>query len=571
VHYQKGLTGYKGTIGSDRFYLSPCGRKNPLKELDATIALFQSNDFQTQCFFPARYSFLKKHHLTNAPFPSCPDLEQFRDDLRPAGITLLFTDAYMNNSSSLFGHTLLRIDTGRKGTQLLAHGINYGAYTGGYENSFLYAVYGLTGAYPGGFTVKPYYDIVNTYNNMENRDIWEYGLNLSKEELALFVDHIWEVGQTQTPYYFFSQNCSYMLMEIFDAVRPSLRLAERFSAQTIPVDTVKAVWESGGLVSSVGYRPSRRRKIRYRMSLMSPVQYETFLSLRKNPEADLSALNEEERADVLETAYQEVQYRYVAGTLDLKDYRTLSFKLLRRRSQTHGSQKFDDLKEGENPVFSHDSKRMYLAGGFQKGRAFNEISYRPAYHSATDNGYGYLRGAEINFADFVFRYYNSKNRFVLQRFNLLELASFSPIDRVFQAPSYKVDVRLTRDEPLKEAKAEAEILRIGVAGGATVEPVKALQVYALTSVEGAYGGTLDNNGWLGVGVTGGMQWQTSQLGFQAQVKQIFAASRVGTQTIASVLADYYLNRQWTLEGRLTHRENDFVSNNETLFGLKYYF
>ena len=226
-HYQKGWFGYEGTIGSDNFYVSPEGKNNPLKELEATVTLFQSDDVEKKCLFPARYMFLKKHGLVSTPFPSCAEFEQFKEDLQPAGMTLLFTDAYMNNSSSLFGHTLLRVDTARKGTQLLAHGINYGAWTQGYENSFLYAVYGLAGFYPGGYTVKPYYDIINTYNNIENRDIWEYNLNLTSEELDLFVAHIWEVGQTTTPYYFFTQNCSYMLMELFDAVRPeSFRLIQ---------------------------------------------------------------------------------------------------------------------------------------------------------------------------------------------------------------------------------------------------------------------------------------------------------------------------------------------------------
>ena len=71
---------------------------------------------------------------------------------------------------------------------------------------------------------------------MENRDIWEYNLNLTPEELDMFVAHLWEVGQTQTRYYFFTENCSYMLMEVLDAVRPSLKLADDFPVQAIPLD-----------------------------------------------------------------------------------------------------------------------------------------------------------------------------------------------------------------------------------------------------------------------------------------------------------------------------------------------
>jgi hypothetical protein len=42
---------------------------------------------------------------------------------------------------------------------------------------------GLTGGYYGGFTTKPYYDIINTYNNIENRDIWEFNLNFTPKSL----------------------------------------------------------------------------------------------------------------------------------------------------------------------------------------------------------------------------------------------------------------------------------------------------------------------------------------------------------------------------------------------------
>ncbi|MFR8206372.1 MAG: DUF4105 domain-containing protein [Alphaproteobacteria bacterium] len=59
------------------------------------------------------------------------------------------------------------------------------------------------------------------HNNIENRDIWEYNLDFTPEELDFFVAHLWEVGHAQSKYYFFTRNCSYMLMETLDAVRPS--------------------------------------------------------------------------------------------------------------------------------------------------------------------------------------------------------------------------------------------------------------------------------------------------------------------------------------------------------------
>ena len=268
-HYRpQGSRQYESTIDSDNFFLAPDGKINPESELAATRALFDSKD-EKRCLFPGRYLYLKKYSLTTADFPKCKEFEQFQKDLQPSGVTLLFTDAYMNNPSSLFGHTLLRIDTARKGTQLLAHGANYGAFTEGMENSVLFAMLGLTGGYYGGFTVKPYYDVINTYNNIENRDIWELNLDLTPEELDLFVAHLWEVGHAQSRYYFFTRNCSYMLMETLDAVRPSLKLADAFPVQTIPLDTIKAVYSRPGLVKSINYRPSRQAKIRHRYKQMN--------------------------------------------------------------------------------------------------------------------------------------------------------------------------------------------------------------------------------------------------------------------------------------------------------------
>lgn len=78
VHYQKGITGYKGTIGSANFYLSHEGRTDPQKELNATVALFNSDDDKTKCMFPARYLRLKQNGLINADFPICEEYEQFK-------------------------------------------------------------------------------------------------------------------------------------------------------------------------------------------------------------------------------------------------------------------------------------------------------------------------------------------------------------------------------------------------------------------------------------------------------------------------------------------------------------
>ncbi len=162
----------------------------------------------------------------------------------------------MNNPSSMFGHTLLRFDRAGQDekTRLLSYAVNYGAVTGN-DNGLLFAVYGLTGGYPGTYSVMPYYQLVRQYTDFENRDIWEYQLNLTPAEVRRLLEHLWELREQYADYYFFDENCSYQLLFLLDVARPGLRLADRFPVYAIPVDTVRAVVRQDDLLVARGVPP----------------------------------------------------------------------------------------------------------------------------------------------------------------------------------------------------------------------------------------------------------------------------------------------------------------------------
>ncbi len=571
VHYQEEDGEYVSTIDSDPFFLAPDGKKNPLTELQATINLFENTqDTEKKCLFPARYKLLQKNGLVSKPFPQCKDLEQFYDDLRPSGVTLLFTDAYMNNPSSLFGHTLLRIDTARKGTQLLAHGANYGAFTAGKENSVLFAIWGLTGGYYGGFTVKPYYDIINTYNNIENRDIWEFNLDFTPQELDFFVAHLWEVGHSQTRYYFFTQNCSYMLMEVLDAVRPSMQLSEQFPVQTIPLDTIKAVLQRQGLVKDINYRPSRQAKIRHRYKMMNAQQKEQYLEIIHEQEYDLAGLSEPEKADVLETAYQFVQYQYVAKNLELADYRKQSFKLLMARNKVAEQGSIAELDKGKEPYLTHDSMRAEIGTGFRNGEAFQEISYRPAYHSLTDDNYGFLRGAEINFLNTTLRHYDEQNKTVLQKFDIVGIKSISPMDAMFRPFSYEIRWDVVR-EYNPETQDEGYVTNLKVGTGVSYALTDEVWTYAQLNSYAAYGGFLPDNAYLGLGGAIGVFADFDQWRLFTEAEQVYATDKFGEKTKFNIEGAYTINRNNALAVRYSKEWRSGQDMEESLLSWRHYF
>ena len=567
LHYQNGVS----SIDSENFFLSKDGKTNAKSELTATISLFETGkNIDKICLFPARYILLKKNGLISAKYPKCDGLEKFYDDLQPSGVTLLFTDAYMNNPSSLFGHTLLRIDTARKGTQLLAHGMNYGAFTAGHENSVLFAIYGLTGGYYGGFTVKPYYDIINTYNNLENRDIWEYNLNFSQEELNFFVAHLWEIGHTQTKYYFFSKNCSYMLTEMLDAVRPSLKLAAKFPAQTIPLDTIKEVYNTPDLVKSVNYRPSRQQKIIHRQQCMNDKQKQEFLKIIKEDDWSLSSLKDDEKSDVIETAYQFVQYQYVAKNLELAEYRQQSFKALRKRQEISDTAKIKDDWEGKNPIYSHEAMRLAIGAGTRNGNNFQEISYRPAYHSLTDNNYGMLKGAEINFLNTAFRHYDDENKWVLQKFDLVGIKSLSPIDELFKPISYSVWAGAERVLNPK-TQNEGYVAGIKIGAGGTYAFSENMWGFAFINNYAGYGGFIPDNAYIGIGTEVGIFTEIKNWRLLSGVEKIFATTQMFDKVRYKLETTYSINTNNSMAIEYLYEKNHGKNTNETIFSWRYFF
>jgi len=158
----------------------------------------------------------------------------------------------------MFGHTLIRIDSAEN-SSLLSYAINYAA-TGDDINGLLFAFKGIFGFYRGYFSILPYYQKVKEYGDIDHRDMWEYRLDLTKDEVNLMMLHLWELQGIYSDYFFFDENCSYTLLFLLDAARPELKLTDRFGLWVMPVDTIRVMTENS-LIEEVVYRPSKSTKI----------------------------------------------------------------------------------------------------------------------------------------------------------------------------------------------------------------------------------------------------------------------------------------------------------------------
>jgi len=478
LHYQpnKLLPGFHSFVDDNKYFFAADGVTNPEAELQATIRAFFSDEPENaekqhpQCMFPARFAWLDgKLHFDRSKLKEqpCERFHQWRDALQTAGITLVYPAAYLNNPASMFGHTLFRLDAADQdeSTRLLAYGASYAANTNE-RSGLVFAVKGIFGGYKGLFSVAPYYKLVNRYSDLENRDIWEYELVLTKEQEDQIVRHLWELGSADFDYYFFDENCSYHLLSLIDVVRPDLHLADEFPLSAIPSDTVRVVAETPGLVSKKIYRPASTTIIKARAAELDDVAQEKAVDLAlgnaKTDDPELLKYEPARRARTLELGFEYLNYRRLTGQEPDEDAPKRGRDLLLARSEVPVD--LEPLKvpaPAVSPDQGHPTGRASLNLGADDGEKYYELEWRPAYHDLLDPPGGYVEGAELRFFDFAFRHYEGDN-FELQRFRPISILSLAPRDRFFQPRSWHIDPGIEREPHPGSQRGD---LVYGVQGG----------------------------------------------------------------------------------------------------------
>ena len=469
-HYEAGkLKGWRSYVSDAKFFLAKDGAHHPDAELKATVdALYASaslGEKHAQCVYPARTRWLKDQlHLTDLPAVDCVEFKQWFKDVAPHSAVMIFPAAYLNSPSSMFGHTLLRIDQAdvqSNKTALLSYAINFGAYIEGSDNSILYAWKGLMGGYPGLFALVPYQEKLSEYRSLENRDLWEYRLNLTQVETERMVEHVWELKQIQFDYFFFDENCSYRLLELLQVARPGLRLTEQFPLTAIPTDTVKAV-KDAGLVEKIDYRPSRERELLERAKPLDSDEQQWVLKIsddqKQLQDPTFKALGKDRQALIIDAAYRLGRYR--ANGLERDSERSQrSFELLRAINQNPAPDL--QIERPGLPENGHESRTWQAGIGTRGDKAFAEYGLRMAYHDLNDNAEGFPLGAQIEILQMKLRQYEGNN-WQLQQLDLATIRSLTPRNELLQPLSWQVTGGLER----VPGKHDDETLVSHVNGGA---------------------------------------------------------------------------------------------------------
>ncbi len=440
---------YESQVNDEQFFLAADGRRNPESELLATIASLYATDTagdeHAQCRFIARFKWLSRN-LTIDPdtLPSvhCSAYVEWRKHVRSGSVTMVFPAYHLNSPSSMFGHTLLRLDsaTDEGNARWLSTAVNFGANATEDDNSILYAYKGLAGGYSGLFITDHYYKKIQEYSRIEHRDIWEYQLNLAPDEIERIIAHLWELQGINFDYYYFDENCSYRLLELLEIARPGVDLTDRFKVTAIPVDTVRAVDEAG-MIESTAYRPSQATVLRHALRQLPAEEQSLVMALSSSMDASKQApfteLSEDKRRVIVDLAYQYLRYRQSGLDRDAKIARHSHQLLLLLNSYPKAAATNADIETPPSPEQGHGSKRATIALGQRHDRNYAELGFRMSFHDLEDNENGFLRGAQINIGS-IQVHAQEDDALVLYRLDLVDIFSITPRTRFFKPLSWKV-------------------------------------------------------------------------------------------------------------------------------------
>ena len=518
-------------IDDPGFFLSDNGKSDAAAELEATIEAFfgaasdQSNQNPVYCRFPARYQWLSQQ-LGIDPDPElfdrCPALSRWQQNFNAGSVSLIFSDYYLNNPPSMFGHTLLRFNNSSgSDNHLLDYTINYAAKVD--TDSLLgYAWHGVTGGFEGRFTVSPYYTMVKQYNDMENRDLWEYELDLTQDQVYFMWLHLWELSDTYFDYYFFQENCSYHLLSLIEVARPELQLRDRFPVWTMPAETIRGLDDYPGLVVTTKRRPSLASQFNDALEVLDSDEQKRLLSLveESNQEA-LDGLLPQRQALLLDTGSTLLQYQAAGESDNRQSLAQQRHKLLTMRSRLPAATDPSTDTSGSRPVApgrGHPPANISIAAitvdsedsERDAGSSRLEVGLSPGYHDLLARAGGHAPNSQITFLSLRLQQTPDREDWEVEQFELIDMRSFVPSNQFETVPSWKLRVGWYRNRDGACADCRPFIINPGIGMAGSTSVVGEAIPYALVEALLEFDNELDDDRRYGLVSTLGVLLNTSE-------------------------------------------------------------
>ncbi|MCE3047357.1 DUF4105 domain-containing protein [Helicobacter kayseriensis] len=472
LHFDK----RKSQIDDERFFLSPWGNTDPMSELKATLQAFYApiptqlkdlnskalslleefnaqesgismgvQDMHAICRFPSRLNYLRSQlHLPNLPTPQCQTFDKLYSKISPKSITLIFASGHINSPASMFGHNFLLFNS-KYNSRLLSYALNYSAQVDeANTNGFIFALKGLSGGYNGRYSILPYYDKIKEYAYSENRDMWEFELNLTPQETLIAYQHIWELNNINSDYFFLDENCASNLLWILEIARPSINLRDSFPSVVNPPQTLHII-QDAKLISKTIYRPSKQNKIRAYEKMLSLAELYLVKQIAKGNLSPQGIATHPNQILILECSAELVEFYFMKQQLSLNQYQEIAHNIANARSKLGTSQEIA-ISAPPSPLQSHREFLISPTFFTNTKNHFLGFETRFTYHGIEDSSIGIQKETSIEFLKALFGISLEQNpKLYLQEITILKLQSLPTISTLIHPISYQFQMGASRD------------------------------------------------------------------------------------------------------------------------------
>ena len=430
-------------IRSPDFFISPNGAFDPLAELEASLksmgeAVGTNPNAHAQCRFPARRVWLKQalpEETRLWPNVTCPDFLAFSHQGQIESMSLLFATGYLSNPASYFGHPLIKFNLppSQRPSSLLDVSVNFGAVTPPNENAFVYATKGLFGGYDATFSHRKFYYNNHAYGEIELRDMWEYRLNLTPDEVELMYSHIWEILGKKFPYYFFTENCASAVASILEDI-VGVEMAPSYLPYALPYnlfDRLATTQKTDGqpLVRSISLIPSRQTRFTSNYNALDSDQKQIVgdIALGAKVSETLGKLVSDRRGPPIETLLDYYSFLSVKDKSDTSissEFQNLRRELLMERLTLPVSENKNSHFDLQAP--SEGTRPLLLRAGPIYSSRWNEgaeFQFRTTYYDFLALDFGRPKYSEVRTLDATITFLD--NSIFLRKLDLIAVSTLN--------------------------------------------------------------------------------------------------------------------------------------------------
>lgn len=405
--YKKNNKTYKSEIVNDDYFVSPVGRTNPLAEYYAFKKLIlgfleKRTSEKVLCRFPARMTLFEKYYVwfNEKERPVCADYNKENRPKLIVSVSLIHVSGYFDNPSSYYGHTLLRLNYRAEMPDQISlnSSISYGANITDSESSPLYVANGLFGGYEARYRRNNHFLHTHNYTNNQIRDVWEYELILTPQQIKFISEIIWELNNARFKYYFLNDNCAHRVAKILELAM-EINITKSHGFWLLPMQVVRNLdkeskKQNPGFIKQETYHPSLKRVFFDRYKLLSKSEKRKFIKFFSASSLGHREITEKLSTKILLLIIDYLDIQVADGTSRIEDAELMS-ELQNKRSivlsqlmkfDTKSIYKFKKNSYKYNSLLASQPASVIRVGyGVRSNSSFSSLSYRVANNDFFDS------------------------------------------------------------------------------------------------------------------------------------------------------------------------------------------